>query len=287
MPPRSCRHHPDSFCYICGNFTTKKDRRRITENIKKLYAAYFSPCKIGDQEKPWAPHICCKTCQARLCAWVNKGIPMPFGIPMMWREQRDHFNDCYFCKTEIKNYRKASIQKLNYPCVSSAIRPIPHSEEIPMPTVPENLRARGQCNVDSDDALCSATTSEGDCVSSDNESTTKLEPRPFSQADLNDLMRDMNLSISQSELLASRLQERNLLEKGVKVTFFRQRTSHLMTFFSTVGDLCFCNDISGLFNVFQNEYNPTEWRLFIDGSVTSIKAVLLHIGNLFPSVPIA
>ena len=34
------------------------------------------------------------------------------------------------------------------------------------------------------------------------------------------------------------------------------------------------------------EYNAKDWRLFIDSSKASLKAVLLHIGNALPSVPI-
>ena len=33
-------------------------------------------------------------------------------------------------------------------------------------------------------------------------------------------------------------------------------------------------------------YNPTEWRLFIDSYKLSLKAVLLHNGKRIPSVPI-
>ena len=33
-------------------------------------------------------------------------------------------------------------------------------------------------------------------------------------------------------------------------------------------------------------YDPTEWKLFVDSSKLSLKAVLLHNGNCFPSVPI-
>jgi len=35
------------------------------------------------------------------------------------------------------------------------------------------------------------------------------------------------------------------------------------------------------------EHKTTEWRLFINSSKTSLKAVLLHIGKKFPYVPIA
>ena len=33
------------------------------------------------------------------------------------------------------------------------------------------------------------------------------------------------------------------------------------------------------------EHNPAEWRLFIDSSKTSLKAVLLHNRNIKPSIP--
>ena len=33
--------------------------------------------------------------------------------------------------------------------------------------------------------------------------------------------------------------------------------------------------------------NPDQWRLFIDSSQLSLKVVLLHNGNRFPSVPLA
>ena len=35
------------------------------------------------------------------------------------------------------------------------------------------------------------------------------------------------------------------------------------------------------------EHRPNEWRLFIDSSVLSLKAVLLHNGNKLPSLPLA
>ena len=43
------------------------------------------------------------------------------------------------------------------------------------------------------------------------------------------------------------------------------------------------------YNTFDNTtniYDPGEWRLFIDSSKTSLKAVLLHNGNDLPSIPV-
>ena len=51
--------------------------------------------------------------------------------------------------------------------------------------------------------------------------------------------------------------------------------------------LCFCNNIDALMGALGVQHIPSEWRLFIDSSKSSIKAVLLHNGNLLPSIQIA
>ena len=94
-------------------------------------------------------------------------------------------------------------------------------------------------------------------------------------------MRDLRLTKGQSELLASRLQEWNLLEDETKVTFYHKLTAVLTPYFSMKGDLCFCNNIYGLFSAFNIDYDVSEWRLYIDASKYSNKAVLLHNGNIY------
>ena len=103
---------------------------------------------------------------------------------------------------------------------------------------------------------------------------------------MNDLCRDLYLTKDKSELLASRLKERNLLEEGVKITLYRKRAQNLHALFTVEDDLCFCNDIVELFELLEIPYDNTNWRLFLDASKKSIKAVLLHNGNTLPSVPI-
>lgn len=113
------------------------------------------------------------------------------------------------------------------------------------------------------------------------------KPKLFSQADLNDLVRDLGLAKTQSELLASRLHERNLLEDGVHITKFRTRSDDLLPHFSLENGLCYCNNIPGLFEDLNITHDPQNWRLFIDASLYSTKGVLLHNGNVFPSIPVA
>ncbi|GBO11348.1 hypothetical protein AVEN_218456-1, partial [Araneus ventricosus] len=57
-------------------------------------------------------------------------------------------------------------------------------------------------------------------------------------------------------------------------------------FFYKDGNLVFCNDVQGLKKCFDIEYDPSEWRLFIYSSKTSLKAILMHIGNSFASLPL-
>ena len=71
----------------------------------------------------------------------------------------------------------------------------------------------------------------------DPESKNKLIS--FSQEALNDLRRDVYLTKEKSEFLASRLQECNLLQKGVKITLYRKRTEDLLVLFIMKDDLCF------------------------------------------------
>ena len=98
---RGCKNHPDRFCYICGEVTLPDRVNRITPFVKKAYFAYFG-VKVGDQDKNFAPHICCKTCVESLRRWTKKEKKsLPFGIPMVWRNGDNHTTDCYFCMTEL------------------------------------------------------------------------------------------------------------------------------------------------------------------------------------------
>lgn len=69
------------------------------------------------------------------------------------------------------------------------------------------------------------------------------EPNHTVQNNINDLVRDLTLPKSQSELLASPLKDGNLLAKATKVAVYRKRTLELATFLSMQENFCFCNDV--------------------------------------------
>ena len=87
-------------------------------------------------------------------------------------------------------------------------------------------------------------------------------------------------------MLASRLQEKRVLEPGMSVTFYRKREKERRKYFHSDSQLVYCNDIKFLLNMGLPAYNPEDWRLFIDSSKRSLKCVLLHNGNKYGSIPI-
>jgi hypothetical protein len=99
--------------------------------------------------------------------------------------------------------------------------------------------------------------------------------------------RDLNLSKGQAETLASRLKGWNLLEKGTKICYYPQRQHEFQHLFSLQDDLVYCNDVDSALDALGQHHNSGEWRLFIDSSKLSLKAVLLHNGKGKPSIPLA
>ncbi len=68
----------------------------------------------------------------------------------------------------------------------------------------------------------------------------------FSQTELNDLLRDLDLPKKSAELLSSTLNDKNLLALGTLVPFYPNRKKDLLQFFEMEDDFVFCNNIRGL-----------------------------------------
>ena len=73
-----------------------KYRFSVRDFTKRVYEAYFG-IKLGDEDKSWALHKVCKHCTKTLHFWIQGKISsMRFGVPMVWREPKNHSDDCYF-----------------------------------------------------------------------------------------------------------------------------------------------------------------------------------------------
>lgn len=181
----------------------------------------------------------------------------------------------------MKGYNSKNKNQIVYPVVRSAILPVPHGPDVPIPVRPENLE---QFSSESDVEVMEIETSDSDYLPG----SSAAERGCFNQSELNDLVRDLALSKELAELLGSRLEEKNLICPKTSFYWFRQREIEFKSFFSEDGYLVYCNNVTELMlKLGLPNYDPSEWRLFIDASKRILKGVLLHNGNVFGSVPVA
>ena len=94
----------------------------------------------------------------------------------------------------------------------SAIRPVPHSVEVP---IPEFSKLYLISEID-DCEITDLLSGEDDCFNQVRSSRSK-SPQLFNQFELNDLVRDLDLPKESAELLGSRLKDKNLLSQDTKI----------------------------------------------------------------------
>ncbi|KAI6648704.1 hypothetical protein LOD99_7930 [Oopsacas minuta] len=198
----------------------------------------------------------------------------------IWGEPKNHHDDCYFCIVKMSGWNRQKKNSWHYPDIHSARRPIPHCSEIQVPVFTSLP----------DTAFTEVIDESSDSTYSSNSYNGLLQiskAEPFTQGQLNDLVRDLGLSKDASEILASRLSEHHVLHSEAKITYYRCRDEELIRYFSEEGGFVFCSNIPGLLSAMGlPQYNRNEWHLFIDSSKRSLKCVLLHNGNKFACVPI-
>ena len=100
----------------------------------------------------------------------------------------------------------------------SARRPVAHCDEIPVPVF-------GELPDISDEDSSGVEENEEEVILDED------APYPISQMELNDLVRDLGLSKSSAELLASRFKENNSLSNSARITFYRNRHEEYLRFF--------------------------------------------------------
>ena len=182
---------------------------------------------------------------------------------------------------DIFKYKKTkNKKKIVYPSIPSIIAPVNHGPELPIPQ-PPTTHAISSTSLEDDDADFKVDTQ---CSSKD--------PHFSNQNELDDLTRDLDLAKAKAKILSSRLKEWNLLAPSCKISKPRKRHVIFANFYAMSSDfdhpsLCYCTDIQVLFQEIGIAYSASNWRLFIDSSKRSLKAVLLHNDNVYPSISIA
>ena len=93
---------------------------------------------------------------------------------------------------------------------------------------------------------CRPSYKNMDCDPTFAGASSSNEPHLLTKWDLNDIVRDLNLSKKQAELLGSRLKGWNLQRQDTKVCFYRGRHEEFKDFFSQGDGVVFCNDVCSI-----------------------------------------
>ncbi|KAL7630739.1 UNVERIFIED_CONTAM: hypothetical protein RMT77_002529 [Armadillidium vulgare] len=171
-----------------------------------------------------------------------------------------------YSKKNIAGFNASNRKKIKYPNLPSAVRPVFHSDDLPVPIPPANKDILPS----SDEEMPTGEDSASSISSESNVSVFSGEcsndPHRITQEDMNDLTRDLYLSKQQLELLAFRLKQWNLVNADVKISSFRAQTGtwlHSLTWKTGYATAQMFLDFSPSF-VFHRI--PQNWRLFIDSS---------------------
>lgn len=274
-----CKTNKDSFCHMCGEYSYEKNRLAISEGLAGMFEKHFGIIINYDE---WSPNIICTKCaQALRNVESGKRAMHSFSVPMTWQAPKEHPNDCYFCQVNVKGMNKN--KKWVYPegCASTPPNFVKKSktESTPQTKISEPVPSSFKDHLNENNA-------DRDWMPSEEEEEGAMMQQ-FTQLELNDLVRDLELTKEKAELLASRLKEKQLLAPKTKVCFYRTRDEEFHLFFKEADGIVFCTDIAGLVNRLGAPFNAEDWRLFIDGSSKSLKFILLHNGNKLASIPVA
>jgi len=135
---------------------------------------------------------------------------MPFGVPVVWRVPSNHSTDCYFCMVpSIQNgmsmKKQSTLVYLNIPL---AIRPVPYGNGLPVTEPPDNFVMYS----DNEDTSNSKEQQPSASRDANYLPSTDSSNHKITEGELCDLIRDLELPKNKAELLASSLQQWNLLQ---------------------------------------------------------------------------
>ncbi|GBM87025.1 hypothetical protein AVEN_40607-1 [Araneus ventricosus] len=141
---------------------------------------------------------------------------------MVWREPRCYLTDCYFFMSSNVGFSNKSKHTTQHPNIPSAVKPVPHNEFLPIPVAPKTYTLPPETDLEDFEPQPGPSTS-----TDDNEEypadLVHRQPHLVTDSELNDLVWNSELPKSKSQLLGSRLQQWNLLEKRVKISSYRTR----------------------------------------------------------------
>lgn len=231
--------------------------------------------------RKWTPNSVCSACYKNVIDFGKEKRPhLQFDSPMIWKYPgRNHRSEnCYACKNTVKGMNLKKAQSHIYQSVPSALIPKLYSAKV-LVSSPHHELAEDK----------SSNDTESDDHSEFNAGSLNDNPILITHDRLDFIVSKLELSQRKSEELARFLKEHNVLAPNFNISRYRKRQSALQQFFAIdeTKTFSYCDKIEPLMQTMEIGYVPSDWRLFIDSSKESLKAVLLHKTNEKPSVPIA
>ena len=136
-----------------------------------------------------------------------------------------------------------------------------HCEEEPIPVFSSLPKLVSNDNLFAKTAGVNREDSDYSDSMSDTTAKWQSKVKPFSQSQLNDLVRGLALLKEASEDFASRLSEHGILDSKTKTTFYRHRDEALSDYFTKEDNFVFCKNVKGLLTAMGvPQYKPGEWR---------------------------
>ncbi|KAG9465091.1 hypothetical protein GDO78_018925 [Eleutherodactylus coqui] len=72
---------------------------------------------------------------------------MKFGVPHIWREPTNHLKNFYYCVIDVSHHRKEKKAGVfDYPDIASTLRPVAHSNKVPVSSTPSKNDLISQIN---------------------------------------------------------------------------------------------------------------------------------------------
>lgn len=286
----------ERFCYCCGHYMPQRQKKskadkqkdrtlknRITAEFKLAYKLYYDQPEAYNE--PFAPSNVCKNCYNHILEWMHGKRPsMLNGTPAIWTaDPRGHLEEtCYACV----NYAEGSSRKKEKTYISTltCAIPVPHRTNTEFPKPPSPSAYSQLTDIESFAGF--SPIADPNYAQPSTSTRTRDGPDLVTKHELDNLVAIMELSKERSERLARFIKKKRLHDGTVKSSFYRKRNKPFMKYYTAdeAGTTAFCNDIMKLMELMEINYNPDEWRLFIDGSASALKAVLLHKSKNVPSV---
>jgi hypothetical protein len=144
--------------------------------------------QLVDDKLGFAPTVICQKCARMLSRCTEDLSKRHFNIPAVWRSTTNHPTECYLCSVNLVGANKK--KGLEYPTLLTCIRPqtVMNLQRIHQAVVPEASGSDCQPQLQ-------PQSSSSD---SDDDSSFQFVAQSLDKSTLNDLVRNINLTIRQA-----------------------------------------------------------------------------------------